>query len=250
MSNRSIGANAAEAQGELEKAPVQSLARGMRALEMLLTSGRLRTTDVSTALEIDKGAASRILQTLVHSGFARRDSDRQYVPGPKSVAMARARSSTVGLKKRARPLLEQLVAQSGESSHIAILADDQVLYLDRAVPDAMLIVDRPVGTLAPLDRTALGRAFLAFGKLPIDAAYSAGDPALHAALERFRDQGYADDDEQYYKGVRCVAAPVRDAEGNMVAAVSLSGPAARIDLARMAELGRLIREAAAALVLA
>lgn len=226
------------------RAPIQSLGRGLYALDMLLNARSLRTTELADALEIDKAGASRILQTLVQAGFAQRERGRHYVPGPKMSAAGKPLASIFGLKSRARPILEYLVSRSGESSHLAILADDQVLYLDKAVPDTMLLVDRPVGTLAPLETTALGRTFLAFGGLPNSALDNARLSTFGPTLERFRSQGYADDNEEYCKGVRCVAAPLRDSNGDMIAAVSLSGPSTRIERSRMAELGALIAEAA------
>ena len=102
--------------------------------------------------------------------------------------------------------------------------------------------------------TALGKVFLAFGDVPLPASLppltprSVTDPAiLTAELERARARGFVLDDEGVCLGVRCVAAPLRDeaSGGDVVAAISVSGPASRIDLARLEAFGDLLRDVAA-----
>jgi len=112
-----------------------------------------------------------------------------------------------------------------------------------------LRVDHPVGALAPLHCTALGKTFLAFlpkqltGDLARYTARTLVDAVLlERDLTEARERGYTCDDEEFSPGVRCVAASIRDERGRVVAAVGLSGPTARIDANRLADLGRLVRD--------
>ena len=234
--------------------PVKSLARGLRALDLLLGHVDVGTTEIAAALGIDKGAASRVLQTLVVAGYAMQGPGRRYQAGPK----LRARSAQpalpggVSLRDRARPLLERLHQATQETAHLAIRADDRVLYLDKVETDLPLRVDRPVGTLSPLHCTALGKIFLAYGEAPLPRSLAEFTTRttinldiLRAALKRIVEHGYAIDDEEFALGIRCVAAPLRDSAGRVVAAVGISGPTARITQKQLTAYGRLVLEIAA-----
>jgi len=228
---------------------VKSLAKGLRALDLLIERTDVGTNEVAQALRIDKGAASRMMQTLVAAGYATQNAKRRYQGGPK----LRGRAAPPGppVRERARPLLERLHAATGETAHLAIRADDRVLYLDKVETDLPLRVDRPVGTLSPLHCTALGKIFLAFGEAPVPrtlAGYTnrtAMDlDALKAALARIVADGYAVDDEEFAVGIRCVAAPLRDVGGRVIAAIGISGPTARITAAHLKSYGSLAIEVA------
>ena len=246
------GTGEAHSPASATTAPVKALQKGLVALDLLLGSEAVRTNDLAAALGVDKSTASRIAHTLVQAGYASRLPGRLLGLGPK-LAGRRPSSWRPRIRERARPLLESLVRQTGETAHVAILADDQVLYLDREVPDVMLRVDSPAGKLVPLHSTALGKVFLAFGDLPLPDALppltprSVTDPvALASELDEARLRGYVLDDEGAALGVRCAAAPLRSSahDGDLVAALSVSGPASRIDLGRLAQLGELVRDMA------
>jgi DNA-binding IclR family transcriptional regulator len=234
---------------------VKSLAKGLRALEMLLDGADLGTVELSRILCVDKGAASRILKTLATAGFAAQDASRRYRAGPK---LRRARVSATApiangsIRERARPLLEQLHRVTAETSHLAVRADDQVLYLDKVDSSLPLRVDRPIGTLSPLHCTALGKVFLAFGEAPLPrtlSSFTSRTPVtlddLRAQFRRIVEIGFARDDEEFALGIRCVAAPLREpTTGVVVAAIGISGPTARIPLERLDSLGELVKQVA------
>jgi len=230
--------------------PVKSLSKGLRTLEMLLASESVGTTEVALALGVDKSAASRILHTLAHCGFALQGAGRRYQAGPKLRARAHALTLPAGvsIRERARPLLERLHEFTHETAHLAVRADDQVLYLDKVDTDLPLRVDRPVGTLSPLHCTALGKIFLAFADAPLPrklASFTSRTPvsreALQEAIDRIRSVGYSVDDEEFAPGIRCVAAPLRDASGHVIAAIGVSGPTARIAASHLDDLGVLVK---------
>ena len=230
---------------------VQSLQRGLAVLDFMAErGGPVRTSEVAAQFDIDKANASRLLKTLAEAGYAERADDRRYALGGKMRGDdGRQLEGLIALRERTRSLLEGLVEASGECAHMAVLVADKVWYIDKVSSPHALRVDHPVGALAPLHCTALGKAFLAF--LPTAAAGALARYTVSTIVDQAkladdlsvaRTQGYAIDDEEFSPGVRCVAAPVRNARGRMVAAVGLSGPTARIDLDRLADLGRLVRD--------
>lgn len=239
---------------EEAEAPLKSLARGLRALDLLLARVDVGTTEVATALGMDKGAASRLLQTLVATGYAMQGPGRRYQAGTKLRARTAqpALPGGASIRERARPLLERVHDATGETAHLAIRADDRVLYLDKVETDLPLRVDRPVGTLSPLHCTALGKVFLAYGEAPLPrslAGYTTRTAidieTLRASLKAIVERGYAIDDEEFALGIRCVAAPLRDSMGRVVAAIGISGPAARVTSAHLPKYGRLLQDLAA-----
>ena len=231
---------------------IQSLQRGLTILDYLAERrAPIRTSEVAARLCIDKASASRLLATLQASGYADRGVDRRYVLGKKlnghdDVGQI---EELIALREKTHPLLETLVDMAGECAHMAVLVADKVWYVDKVASPQVLRVDHPVGALAPLHCTALGKVFLAFGShaVPPDlqrfTAHTLTDrTALEANLDEARQNGFASDDEEYSPGVRCVAAPIRRDDGSLVAAVGLSGPSARVDAQRLKDLGQLLGE--------
>lgn len=236
-----------ESENEQGGAAVKTLAKGLAVLDLLIKNGSVRTGDVAERLGLDKGGTSRLLQTLAAAGYAERAGGRSYRVGPRILALRRAPDGE--LRARARPLLEQLAAEVGECAYLGIAADAQVLYLDKADIAAPLKVDHPIGTLAPLDRTALGKVLLAFGRAALPPDVKA-NPEVEARLQRTLDQivgqGVAIDDEERAPGVRCVAAPLRNADGEVIAAIAVAGPSSRIPTSRLETLAETVKRFAAA----
>lgn len=225
---------------------LQTLQRGLALVDFLLASDKpVRTTDVVTHFKIDKANASRLLSTLREAGYAERTEDRCYVPGPKLAGDCNGQlESLIGLRERARPLLKTLVDKAGECAHMAVLVGDFVWYVDQVSAPHPLRVDHAVGSLAPLHCTALGKALLALSPriLPREFVRYTNRTiveraALQMELAKTRRLGYALDDEEYQPGIRCVASAIRDTSGRIPAAIGLSGPSARLNLDRLAELG-------------
>lgn len=232
---------------------LQSLTRGLRALDILYASDRpLRLTEIADDLGVEKSNASHILKTLVASGYASQDDSRRYLASARGQEAPREHSlsDVVACKERCRPALEALVRETGECAHLAVLVETRVWYIDKVDSTLPLKVDHPVGSLSPLHCTALGKAFLAFGNAAIPADRARYTPktitdqdTLLVEITRIRGRGYAIDDEEFAPGIRCAARPVFDAHGQMIAALGVSGPSVRVDDARLTELGELVRTA-------
>lgn len=230
---------------------LQSLSRGLEALTyMAAQPGPVRLTDVAAALGVDKSNAAHLLKTLVAAGYAVQEESRRYRPSDRLAPRARPEHTLeeiVAVKEAWRGPLEALVAGTGECAHLAVLVGQRVWYIDKVDSPLPLKVDHPIGALSPLHCTALGKAFLSFGQAPLPPGLPAFTPrtltsrrALEEEIGRTRARGYAIDDEEFAPGIRCVARPVYDAGGAMIAAIGVSGPSVRVTDARLHELGRIV----------
>ncbi|MCB6180081.1 IclR family transcriptional regulator [Rhodobacter sp. Har01] len=233
---------------------LQSLSRGLEALTyMTAQPGTVRLTDVAEALGVDKSNAAHLLKTLVAMGYAEQDDGRRYLPSGKLAGRVRTEHTLeeiVAVKEAWRGTLESLVTETGECAHLAVLVGLRVWYIDKVDSPLPLKVDHPIGALSPLHCTALGKAFLSFGHAQMPEDQPAFTPltlttrrALVDEIERTRARGYSIDDEEFARGIRCVARPIYDKSGAMIAAIGVSGPSVRVTDARLHELGRIVAAA-------
>lgn len=234
-------------------AEIQSLARGLKILNILSQSpDGIGTIEVSKRLGVDKSSASRLLQTLANYGFAEQNDDNmRYYLGPQVLSLSRYLLNRIPLRDHARPYLHQLVERTGECAHLAIMANNQALYIDQVQSPAVLRVESEIGTLSPLHCTALGKVLLTFGDASMNGEFKSytqrtitDRPTLEAQIEQTRQRGYAIDDEEYNYGVRCVAAPVYDHTHQLVGTIGISGPGARVTLESIDQFGQLVMQTA------
>lgn len=220
---------------------IQSLERGLNVLQSLAVPGMGSTlTQVSDATGLSRAAARRFLITLVRLGYARTDG-HQFALTPKVLRLGYAYLSGLGIPELTRTHLERLSSQVNESSAVAVLDDNEVVYVARVTPPtrAMSLTVR-VGTRLPAYATSLGRVLLAdlddnelkayFKETELKrltAATVVNKRALLRELDRVREQGWAMVDGEREDGIRSVAAPLRDSSGRVLAAVNLSVLAAR-----------------------
>ncbi len=235
---------------------IQSLARGLKILELLAQAqDGISITELSERLDIDKGSASRLVSTLADYGFAEKDKQtRRYHLGVQVVTLSRSLLTRLPLREVAKPFLRQLMEHTGECAHLAIPGQGKVLYIDQVESPATLRVNAQVGTLNPLHCTALGKILLAFGGVEPPAELEPFTPntitdidRLAKNLEQIRLQGYAVDDEEFDPGVRCIAVPVRDFRGKVIASMGISGPASRMTPESLPALAAIVVEVGTAL---
>jgi len=222
----------------------------------VIVGPRLTVTDVSRELGLKYATAHRILEAMAARGVLDRDPDsRRYSVG----ARLREYGSVGHIEDFdvAHPYLEDLTRTTGETSHLAILDDRSAVYIDTVGGARLLSAHRHIGRRMPLHCTGVGKALLSGlldseldGLLNVELARytrrTIVDPdRLRAELRQIRDRGYAVDDEETEEGLVCIAAPLRDHSGQVIAAVSVGGPATRLrqDLETVA--GEVIRSAAA-----
>jgi DNA-binding IclR family transcriptional regulator len=161
------------------------------------------------------------------------------------------------LAERARPHLERLAAAAGETAHLCILDDGEVLYLEKVEPTRTVRVPSSVGQRNPAHCTAVGKALLAhLPEAEVDVVIRrrglksftpntiTSPTLLKRELKAVRERGYAVDDEEIDEGLRCIGAPVRDASGRVVASMSIAGPAFRIGKGKIPPLANLVMSVA------
>ncbi len=230
---------------------IQSLARGLRILDLLgQAQDGLSITELAETLDVDKGSASRLVSTLARYGYAEKDEvTRRHHLGPQVVSLSRSVLTRLPLREAAKPYLRQMMEQTGECAHLAVLAQGKALYIDQVESPATLRVNAQVGTMNPLHCTALGKVLLAFGDVDFPVNLDSFTPhtitdseILHRHLDEVRGLGYAVDDEEFDQGVRCIAVPVFDFRGKAVGSIGISGPATRITYERLPELAQIVLE--------
>ncbi len=235
---------------------IRSVTKAIRLLKALASdSDPVGVSELSRQLEMDKASVSRMLRTLELAGFVSQDAHSQrYGLGVALVTMGHKALMRVEVRGAARPSLEALVEVTGECSHTSILVANRAFYLDQVVPERGVSVDSPIGTLAPLHCTALGKAMLAFqDKKAFDRIFAELDfepftrrtiidPVTFSKnLVDLRSTGIAYDDEEFSVGVRCLAAPVFAHNGSVCGAIGVSGPSPRVTDNKIAEWEEVVR---------
>jgi IclR family transcriptional regulator, pca regulon regulatory protein len=222
---------------------VQSLERGLAVIRAFSADEDSMTlSEVARKTGLTRAAARRFLLTLGDLGYVRTDG-RQFGLTPRVLELGYAYLSSAGLPEVAQPHLERLVAEVRESSSVSVLDGDEVVYVARVATSRIMAVSISVGTRFPAYATSMGRVLLA-GKpqAQLDAylsrvtlqrltAHTITAPGrLRAELDRVRSQGWAIVDQELEEGLRSVAAPIRDKDGNVVAAANVSAQANRTPL--------------------
>jgi DNA-binding IclR family transcriptional regulator len=230
-----------------------SIRRGVEALLTLASDeaaaeGGLGVTRVARMLGREKTQVSRTLATLAEYGLVDRDPDtRAYRLGWRIYAMGQLAGSR-HLLDSARPLLGALVARFGEGAHLSVLQGNEVVtVLSEQSPHPVRAVNW-IGRNTPAYCTSAGKALLLDRTSEeLEALFDAPTArGLAAGIGAARDGGYAVADEEMDAGLTAAAAPVRDAEGRIVAAINVSGPSFRVR-SRLAEIGAGVADAAAEL---
>ena len=230
-------------------AGLQSVDRAISVLEILARAGDARVTDVATELGVHKSTAFRLQTALEDRGLVEQDRDRgKYRLGFGILRLAGAVSGRMDINRYGRPVCERLARELGETVNIAVVHAHYAVNVDQVQGPAAISAYNWVGQLTPLHATSSGKVLLANldrahrEKLLADAglprftrATITSPTRLEKELTAARERGFAMTTEEYEKGLNAVAAPIRDFYGQVVAAVSASGPAYRLTRERMGE---------------
>ena len=237
---------------------VSSVVRVVSILDRLSLERSVSLETLSRDTHLAKPTVLRFLQTLQELGYVRRDERERWAITFKLFSMGSRALEHLDLYVAARPVAEELAGELGETVHMGILEGDAAVYVLKIESKYTIRMFSRVGRRIPLYCTAIGKTLLAFSApeeraaILKDLKLVAFTPktlssrhGLEAELEKIRARGYTIDDEEHEEGIHCIAAPVLDYSGAIVAALSASWPAFRFDADRADELAAHVKASAA-----
>jgi DNA-binding IclR family transcriptional regulator len=227
---------------------IQAVSHALDLLEQFHDDvDELGVTELSKRLKLHKNNVFRLLATLESRGYIEQNkATENYRLGLKALELGQTFIKQMGLLRQAKPILEQMVEESNETSYVAIYKENHIVYLDVVETNLTVRVVSRVGSRLPAYCTAAGKIHMAFmteeelDELITKMNFIQHTPTtisnpdtLRKELDKVREQGYAFDDEEMDPGVRCIAAPIRDYTRRIVGAISVSGPTMRVSNARI-----------------
>jgi len=234
---------------------VQSLERALDLLEALAGADELGVSEIAAQTGLVPSTAHRLLGTLVSRGYAAQSpASGRYLLGYKLLELTSGLQDRLErLRSAARPHLEAIMEQTGETTNLVVLEGRNAVYIESVTGTRSVRLFTEIGQAIPAHTSASGKALLAW-RAPSDIDALLGDAPLPAStphtltsmaalqddLAMIRRRGYATDNEEHELGVACVATPILDHGGLPLAAISVSGPTPRMTDA--AELAALLRE--------
>lgn len=235
---------------------VQSVERALAILEILARSGEAGVTRIADEIGVHKSTAFRLMATLEQGGLVEQSEERgKYRLGMGILRLAGATTARLDVVQEARPICRKLASTSRETVNIAVLSGRAALYLDQVAGASSLQPHNWIGQHIPLHATSNGKVLLSglaedelnetLGSLPAyTAATITTKKRLRAEVDEVRARGYATAVDELEVGLTALAAPIKNAHGDVIASLSLSGPTFRLDAARVEELLPALLEAA------
>jgi IclR family acetate operon transcriptional repressor len=224
-----------------------------RLLALILERSPRTVVELEAAAEASADGVRTALDALERHGLVEWDAPRAHVrPGPREVRFARVGQERLDLAALAEPAMRRLASESGETVNLMVRTARGAEAVAQVDGRHVLGVSNWIGREVPDHCSAAGKVFLAFGasSLPVGqlerrTAHTIVDrPMLERDLDAVRRQGFATIVDELELGLAAAAAPIRDADGSVVAALSIAGPTARLGDARLGLLGRVAIEQA------
>ena len=236
---------------------VKSLVKALNILQVLADEEPPYTlTQLSRRLHLHVSTMHRLLVNLVRQGFVEEDVvSGGYQLSYRVLRMGLRVLDRLDFRRAALPLLRELNLRTKETVHLAILQETRAVSIEKFDSPQPVGLDARLGGVMPLHCTGVGKTLLAYqdedllerialspGLARLTARTLTGLSPLRKELERIREQGYALDQEEAVEGLRCVAGPVFNHTGQIVAAFSVAGPATRLTPPRLPEIAQMVRE--------
>jgi IclR family acetate operon transcriptional repressor len=245
--------------GQTLSGSVQALERGLNLLAIIAEADGLSLTSIAQRAGIAPSTAHRILTTLKAGGFVQSDDAHGgYLIGVQAFRVGSAFLRNRKLVDAGRGTLRHLMEESRETANIAIEVESAVVFISQMESHHSIRAFNRPGARGPMHASSLGKAMLAALTdeavaqklhrvgMPRLTARTIVDPdALLADLALIRKRGWAIDDEEQADGMRCVGSAVYNEHGEVIGAVSVSGPTVRVTDERLGELGPMVKRAAA-----
>jgi IclR family transcriptional regulator, KDG regulon repressor len=224
--------------------PIKVLNKTFSVLEILLNNNApMSMTEISAKLDFYPSTIHRILDTLKYGGYVEQDpTNQRYQLGLKLLELGMAKLHQIDLVREATPHLRDLAKKCDETVHLGILENNNVLYLAKEETSQAIRMISYVGKTAPLHCTGLGKVLLAYLTLRernrilnmvnltrLTTNTITNKKKLEEELDKIEKEGFALDRGENELDVRCIAAPVKNYQGRVIAAVSISSPSYRIN---------------------
>lgn len=225
------------------KRHIQSVFRALKILECVAGRGNsVGLTDISKEMGLSKSTAHGLIATLEQYGYMKQDGiTGKYSLGLKVFEIGQAYVSNLDLREIALPDLRELSLRYQETAHLAVLSGEDVVYIDKFDGSRSIGIRSRIGGRNPAYCTGVGKALLSgLSDIQIQDMYQGKTlerytentvvelvPLLEQ-IRQVRKVGYAFDAEEIEMGLQCIAAPIKDSKGVIIAAISLSGPCSRL----------------------
>ncbi|MBS3650728.1 IclR family transcriptional regulator [Pseudaminobacter sp. 19-2017] len=237
---------------------IQALDRALDVLEALAKAEGMTLSELASQLDQSTATMHRVLATLERREFVEISTDGQiWHIGPEAYRLGAAFLRRSNVIELSRPIMRELMLETGETSNLGIEKDGNVLFVSQVETHESIRAFFPPGTLSPLHASGIGKALLStYDENRLAKLFEGKDlerftentvrsfDQLRSELNRTRDRGYAFDDEERTKGMRCVAAPILNVHGEAVAGISVSGPKHRVEDSDVHRIGERVRRAA------
>jgi len=238
---------------------IKSLDRALTVLSELATLDHATLTELSTHLNQAPATVYRVLTTFAQHGIVEMNKTTQmWHIGPNAFLIGSTFLRRTGLVDVSRPILRSLMESTGETANLGVEKDGSVLFISQIETHAPIRAFFPPGTLSPLHASGIGKALLAHATPQRVTRYASKGMAhftdftkstldgLTIDLAEIKSRGYSIDDEERNLGMRCIAAPIYDVYGEVVAGISVSGPTSRVTPQKVSELAQHVTSAAKA----
>jgi len=252
---------AAADRAEKNRYSIEAVAKAADILQVFLDLKKesLSFTEISASVGLNKNAVFRLLYTLTEKGLLRKASDNgKYSLSPKCIELGRSARVSNSLRRLAMPYMQELWRRFEDTINCAVLDQGQISYVEVLESPHRFKLTAAPGDRDPVHSTALGKAMLAYlpenevrriihlrGLPKITVATIVTYPALLEELEQTRRRGYALNEGEMVEGSRCVAVTILNSKRSVEGAISVSGPAIRIEEKRIPEIAYCLMEACA-----
>ncbi|NLU69917.1 IclR family transcriptional regulator [Streptomyces sp. HNM0574] len=239
---------------------VQSVDRAVSVMEILAQHGEAGVTEIADELNVHKSTAFRLLGVLENRGLVAQEQDRgKYYLGAGVLRLAGSAAARLDISQEGAPVCRDLAAEVGETANIAVLDDDAAVNIMQARGTSSVTAQNWLGRRTPLHATSSGKVLLAHEPKSVRESILARKSAritertvtvageLRAQLDAVRANGFAVAMDELEVGLHAVAAPVHAHDGDVIGAISVSGPAYRLEGETFEELIKCTMAAAAEL---
>ncbi len=238
--------------------PIESVDNALKLVLTLMDRPALAVSEAGELLEVAPSTAHRLLSTLQYRGFVEQDPvTRLYRSGPVLLKLGLTAVRNLDLRRRARPVIERLSAEVGETVNLVILQGSELLFIDCVEGPSIVRVGSRMGMLLPAHCTAGGKALLSTltpeelrelyprSRLQEMTTNSFTQRSqLEEELAEIRDRGYATNFEESENGLVAIAAPICDQQGRALGAVAVAAPTGRITAEQTEHVGAAVQRAA------